>query len=169
LEDVQKYDLLSESCECKDNEANRLGLQRNGATEEEIDFLCSGQRVELNAFNTEDLIEWIESKLEVHGVKKIIPDGETLELAYRRARHLADFEEQVQEARKQLEQEWEAKVAEYAKDDGKLKVPKSLARKVKKFLESNRQFFWEDAVLFLAGAPAKKRDEEEADSDEQET
>jgi hypothetical protein len=161
LEDVQKYDLMSESCECNNSLANRRGLERNGATPEEIDFLCSGQRVELNAFNTEDLIEWIESKLEEHGVKKIVPDNETLDLAYRRAQHLADFEEQVKEAREQLEKEWEAKVAEYSNENRELKVPKSLSEKVEKLLEANRELFWEDAVLFLA--------QEQTGQDEQET
>jgi hypothetical protein len=166
LEDVQKYGLLAERCECKDSDANRRGLQKNSATEEEIDFLCSGQRVELNAFNTEDLIDWIESKLDEHGVKKIIPDKETLERAYRRARYKADFEERIKEARAQLEAEWAEKVAEYANEGGRLKVPKALAAKVGKFLDRNRQLSWEGAVIWIAGAPPKKRDEEAANADE---
>ena len=53
-------------------------LRQNGATQEEIVFLrgdggarhgYQGQRVELNAFASGDLIAWIESKLQQHGVK----------------------------------------------------------------------------------------------------
>jgi hypothetical protein len=114
-------------------------------------------------------IDWIESKLDEHGVKKILPDQETLELAYRPVRHKAEFEKQVQEAREELEREWEAKLAEYTTDDDKIKVPKSLPQKVRKVLERNRQLFWESAILLLAGASADKRDEEATDSDEAET
>src|SRR5206468_1477902 len=41
-------------------------LRLNGATAAEIDFLLSngGQRVELNAFDSDHLIEWLERKLQ---------------------------------------------------------------------------------------------------------
>lgn len=41
------------------------------------DWLQS-HRVELNAMTTPEFIEWLESKMELHGVGKIIPDDETL-------------------------------------------------------------------------------------------
>ena len=95
LEDVQQYGLQSEDYELgKSNPSHNLS--ENGATEEEIGFLCTGRghggyghyvgrRVELNAFTSEDFIEWIESKLHQHDVEKVIPDAQTLEAAYRRA------------------------------------------------------------------------------------
>ena len=52
-------------------------LRRNGATEEEIEFLIH-HRVELNAFTSDELIEWIEEKLAEHGVKKVVPEEETV-------------------------------------------------------------------------------------------
>ena len=55
------------------------------ATPEEREFLRGNQRVELNAFTSADFIKWIESKLDEHGIQKVIPDDETLELAFRRA------------------------------------------------------------------------------------
>ena len=68
-------------------------LRKNGATPEEIEFLRGqrdyggyhGQRVELNAFTSRQLVDWIEAKLQQHGITKVIPDAETLEVAYRRA------------------------------------------------------------------------------------
>ena len=58
-------------------------LIRDGASPEEIDFLMT-KRVELNAFTSDKLVEWIEGKLEEHGVAKVIPDEATLTEAYRR-------------------------------------------------------------------------------------
>ena len=52
-------------------------LRAEGATEEEITFLET-HRVELNAFTSGDLVKWIESKLDEHGVKKVVPDDKTL-------------------------------------------------------------------------------------------
>jgi hypothetical protein len=157
LEDVQKYDLLSEECRCANTTRIRAGLEKNGATEEEIDFLCSGRRCELNAFDTQDLIDWIQTKLDEHGVKKIIPDKEALELAYRRARNQADLKEKLEDAQRQLQEEWEAKVAEYAKEHGEHKAPKSLAKKVEKFLEKKPPVSWEGAVSWIATEKQKNR------------
>ena len=75
----------------------------NGATMEEIEFLRT-QRVELNAFASDDLIKWIEKKLTEHGVEKVVPDTDTLEKAYRRTakaaylnKRLDDLDEEATE------------------------------------------------------------------------
>jgi hypothetical protein len=57
-------------------------LRINGATEEEIEFLKE-RRVELNAFASDELIRFIERKLDENGIKKIVPAGKTLAEAYR--------------------------------------------------------------------------------------
>ena len=87
LEDVKEWDLGSEHFHIKaDTVSMRRNLRRNGATEEEIEFIAGKRRrVELNAFRSADLIAFIESKLTKHGVKKVIPNAKTLEVAYRRA------------------------------------------------------------------------------------
>jgi hypothetical protein len=157
LEDVRKYDLLSEQCRCANTTKVRAGLEKNGAMEEEIDFLCSGRRCELNAFDTQDLIDWIRSKLDEHGVKKIVPDKETLELAYRRSRQEAHLKEKLEDAQRRLQEEWEAKVAAYATEDDQLKVPKWLAKKVEKFLEGKPPLSWESAVFWIAKEKEKNR------------
>ena len=89
LEDIQKYGLESEDVYYKgangrtlsDDQSIRLKirdqLKENGATEEEIEFLLR-RRVELNAFTSDQLIEWIEEKLDEHGVEKVVPEEETL-------------------------------------------------------------------------------------------
>jgi hypothetical protein len=80
LADVAAWKLQPERCQFKGD----FGPD-SIATEEEQAFLRSGRRVELNAFASSDFIEWIESKLQEHGVEKVIPDPDTLAQAYRRA------------------------------------------------------------------------------------
>ena len=52
-------------------------LRENGATEAEIAFSLK-QRVELNAFASDELVAWIERKLLEHGVAKVVPDADAL-------------------------------------------------------------------------------------------
>ena len=78
IEDVKKYDLVSEPAPFSgDPDRVRVNLMDNGATPEEIEFLLS-ERVELNAFASDEFIEWIEGMLREHGVQKIIPDDERM-------------------------------------------------------------------------------------------
>jgi hypothetical protein len=84
-------------------------LLENGATDEEVQFIRGeltddgyiGERVELNAFTSRAFVDWLEAKLEHHGVRKIVPDADTLEIAYRRtvaARHFAEHAKPLTEA-----------------------------------------------------------------------
>jgi hypothetical protein len=67
-------------------------LRANGATRVERQFLCversdgrfHGQRVELNAFASRELVQWIESRLEANGIRKVIPNQEVLAQAFRK-------------------------------------------------------------------------------------
>src|SRR4051794_27188592 len=47
-------------------------LEGYGATREEVETLLT-HRVELNAFASDELVQWIEGKLDGHGVRKVIP------------------------------------------------------------------------------------------------
>lgn len=76
----------------------KVNLSQSGATMAECDFLVTGgawhtgwdgQRVELNAMGSRQLVDWLEGKLTAAGVKKVVPDDEALTAAYRRARKLA--------------------------------------------------------------------------------
>jgi DNA topoisomerase VI subunit B len=90
LADVEAYGLQAEPAPRTRSDAT-ANLRDNDATQEEIAFLTGdgyssrAQRVELNAFTSAQLLEWIESKLTKHGVEKVIPDGAAIETAYRRA------------------------------------------------------------------------------------
>src|SRR5262249_16729136 len=128
LADVKKWKLQAESVHYGKGDP-RPNLRENEATQKEIDFLVSGghswsghtgQRVELNAFNSKDLVDWIESKLQKHGIKKVVPDEATLEHAYRRAAQIALINERVQEITEQAQQ-----------DAAAMKIPKWLEAKIR--------------------------------------
>ena len=70
-------------------------LRENGATEAEIKFLLS-KRVELNAFASDELVAFIERKLDALGIKKVVPDDKTLALAAERARAKALINEKIE-------------------------------------------------------------------------
>ena len=86
---MQKHGLESESVEYRESTRSiRATLAESGATAAEIAFLLN-DRVELNAFASDELVAWIEAKLEEHGVHKVIPDQQMLAEAYRRQRQSA--------------------------------------------------------------------------------
>ena len=116
----------------------RLNLRENGATEEEIEFLID-QRVELNAFASDDLVEWIEGKLEEHGVSKVVPDDACLAGAYRRALEQAVVQKKIDEVIDEAEGQGES-----------TKVPEGLQAKVKKHLDEDSATTWDEIVRDLA-------------------
>ena len=81
LADVEHYGLASEACEFRGQFA-----RDSICTPEEQEYLLSDRRVELNAFTSPQLIEWLETKLSDHGMgKRLIPDDQTVKDAIRRA------------------------------------------------------------------------------------
>jgi len=131
-------------------------LRHNGATEEEIEILCGPhhygpcERVELNAMTSDQFIEWLESKLEEHGVEKVVPDGDVLCSAYRRALFLQKLDVA------------QAELAEQIKGDT-VALPRDLGKKVRRLLESSPGMSWDAAVWQLAsprgddGSSGKRR------------
>jgi len=93
LDDVKNFALESEVVEYHEKNDPKPKLRKVGATPEECDFLVSGhngekwhgKRVELNAFNSAQFINFVESKLLENGVSKVIPEPEKLQMAYHRA------------------------------------------------------------------------------------
>jgi hypothetical protein len=72
-----------------------------GGTGAEVETLLT-HRVELNAFASDQLVEWIEGKLEEHGVEKVIPNDDVLLQAARgfardaiAARYLGALSDQI--------------------------------------------------------------------------
>jgi Protein of unknown function C-terminus (DUF2399) len=111
-------------------------------TEEELQFLVEqqletklwqGKRVELNAMPAPQFIQWLESKLQQHGVEKVIPDDQTLEAAYRRAERIAKIQALIDEA-------------EQAKDDS-IEIPDNLAERVQELFKTHPALSWDQALL----------------------
>ncbi len=151
LEDVEQWGLVSEDVFYQKNTDPRGNLRKSGATEEEIAFLCEGRknvnggfawygkRVELNAFASDKLIAWIESKLDEQGVEKVVPDAATLELAYARAIEVTVINQAITNAMKRAK-----------KAAADLKVPKTLASMIRKRLEKYPRLPWDKIVAEVA-------------------
>ncbi len=130
LEDVEAEDLPSEPVHYPGG--SRRNLRTNGASPEEIEYLVGGrQRVELNALTSDHLIELIERKLDEHGVKKVIPDDETLAAAYLRGVLFAEINTQIE------------KMADGGQS---VRVPKTLGRRVRALLKKDPTLSWDEAV-----------------------
>ena len=150
LADVRAYNLESEPVTYRSNPTENLAA--NGADAEEIKFLHGetyrdkGQRVELNAFTSSDFIAWIESKLKAHGIKKVLPDAETLETAYRRAL-------QIELIRQQLP----AIISKAGEEAQGATIPKALDKTVRKGFKADSAQSWDDVIATVARANCKKR------------
>jgi hypothetical protein len=152
LADVRAYKLESEPVRYKADPFNNL--EDNGATAEEIKFLCGespwrtrGRRVELNAFTSADFVRWIEAKLKANGIKKVVPHAEIVEAAYRRAVQI----EVVREHLPAIVEKGKQAAAQTA-------IPKGLAATVRKMLKADPAQPWDQAVSAVAAANCKKRE-----------
>jgi hypothetical protein len=108
-------------------------LRRHGATKQEIDILVGGERVELNALASDELVALIERKLGKHGIAKVIPDAETLADAYRRMHKQAAVQKKIDELVKKF-------------DGAEVKVPTGLQQRIKKAVKVDPKRPW-DAVM----------------------
>ncbi len=116
----------------------RANLRQNGATDEEIAFLLD-QRVELNAFASDQFVTWIEGKLEEHGVAKVIPDQDTMAVAYRRAVEQAFVQQKIDE------------VIDEAQELGEgAEVPSDLRANVEKHIHETPSATWDSIVRDIA-------------------
>jgi hypothetical protein len=145
LDDVRKWELEDEAV-LYGNSDPTDNLRENGATKEEIKFLCDGgvstgyrgRRVELNAFTSADLIAWLEGKLKEYGVGKIVPEGESLEQAYRRALTASLFNRQVDELLRKAREEAAA-----------APLPDGLAKQLRTRLKRERARPWDEVLATI--------------------
>jgi hypothetical protein len=143
LEDIEG--LQREDAFDKGTRASRASnLWGNGATEAEIDFLLDS-RVELNAMTSEQLVAFVERKLQDHGIKKVVPGYEELARAYRL---FARGEEAEQIVKRELE-----KIA----GNDAVKVPPDIENRVREYLMLNPEARWDAAVQYLVANASKLR------------
>ncbi|UCD51436.1 MAG: hypothetical protein JSW27_02155 [Phycisphaerales bacterium] len=147
LDDVVKWDLQPEECTLGKSDPTRT-LRKNGATKEEIKFLCRshsywgyrGQRVELNAFTSGDMLTWIEAKLKEHGITKVIPDDEVIGTAYRRAALRHDINEKIEALTEDAREEIDAMTID----------ADEIRREVQQRLERRPEQAWDQAISDIA-------------------
>jgi hypothetical protein len=111
-------------------------LRENGATADEIAFLRT-RRVELNAFASDELIQWLELKLVHHGIAKVVPDSDILASAYRRMRRQAVVQERINETLAELDDDDQTEPSP---------APDNLIDRIKRRLSEDPALRW-DAVL----------------------
>jgi len=122
-----------------------VNLRRNGATEAEIailvqagDYRCwQGERVELNAMTSDQIVEWLERKLEAAGVKKVIPEEKVLGQAFVRAWGLQILKKQAEKLRKRVSKE-------------KAEIPPDLQANVRQLLSERPELSWDEAIWQIA-------------------
>jgi hypothetical protein len=146
LADVEAQGLQSEMVHYGKTDPE-WNLRDNGANDQEIAFLrrayangWRGQRVELNALTSDQFVNWLDSKLAEHGARKLIPDEEILQQAYRRAVAVARYQEAIDKVRKEIS-------AEAAESP----VPADLAKKIGRLLKRDPELSWDQAIVRLAG------------------
>ena len=132
LEDIEG--LETEDVYLPSQSKARDNLRRNRATEAEIDFLLH-RRVELNALASDQLIAFIERKLDQNNVRKVVPDDDILAAGYRRMRRQAMVQERIAEA-----------LVELGDEDEALYVPADLKTRIEARQRADRALRW-DAVL----------------------
>ncbi len=142
LEDIKAEGLEAEPVHYSDRDP-RSNLHENGATEAEIEFLVTGrdgrnavgQRVELNAFASDQFISWLERKLKQHAVKKLVPDDEVLAEAYQRAVYTHFVNTELKKIHLVARKTAEA-----------VKIPKNLHRAVNQLLREDPTLPWDAAI-----------------------
>jgi hypothetical protein len=137
LDDIQKYGLEAEPVRVPSR--SNWGLIKRGATSEEVDFLCNGQRVELNAFASDDFVSFIEVKLREHKIGKVIPKIDMLRKAYRRATKINYIESKIDELTEEAND-----IAE------KAKVPRDIKSRLLKVIEdSGDELPWDQGIASI--------------------
>jgi hypothetical protein len=143
--------LLPEPYICK---ISRERLEEAGLDDDAINFLME-QRVELNAMTSRQLVDFVERKLNEHGVTKLIPDADTLARTYRMFVASDQLSEKFEELEDRLEDE--------AHD---VKVPADLRAKVEKLLDEKQHITWHRAVRLSVDPDAPEDDDDEHGDDD---
>lgn len=136
LDQAVSMNLQSERQEVQGDHARILeGLRNHGASEGELKFIASGQRVELNAMPSDQFVEWIETSLRANNVQKVIPSAATVE---QQARHILGLRH-LKRSVSDLEQEARNHAA-------KVQLPSDLDSRMRLVFEKNPTLPWEDAL-----------------------
>lgn len=142
LADVEAMNLDSEAVDYSGDADPRPGLIERGATTAEAAYLVTGKkderwtgrRVELNAMDARQFLDWLEAKLQEQGVKKFIPDdAEAIKTAWRRAWRINKLNEVI------------AKAAEHLPEPPE--PPDDLAEQIRARLAEHPAMRWDAALM----------------------
>jgi hypothetical protein len=146
LADVEALQLPSERVEYGGQVDPRINLATSGATEAEQGFLVRGrdrqgrwvgERVELNAMDSDQLVTWLEGKLTAAGVGKVVPDADTLAAAYQRAWRVTQLWKAIDQV-----------LADDSDTPGKVEAPADLASQIDARIQG-KTTAWDTAVWEL--------------------
>jgi hypothetical protein len=132
-------------------------LAQAGITDEAIDFLRT-QRVELNAMTSRQLVDFVEDKLQHHGITKVIPDEQILADTYRMFVKSNQLSEAFEEMKEKLEEE---------REEASIKVPDDLETQVRQQLEKSPVITWHRAIRLIVD-PNGPDDEDDGADDREE-
>jgi len=159
LADVKKWKLQPEDFIHRKGDPEQ-NLIDNGATSKEIDFLrgtrfregFKGQRVELNSLTNDQLIKWLEEKLQKHGVTKLVPTqgSRILEAMYREELETLRYTDLTEEFMKQARLD----ALSYASTQ---KIPEDLHQRIKESVKRLPEFHWHKLVLGQAAVDYHKQ------------
>ena len=147
MKDIKKWGL-----ELEPSGKNRKDLYRlqhlyhgiAGASAEEIEALANN-RVELNAFQSDQLIECIETKLKEYGLEKIVPSDDTLKVAYIRSVSIIKFENIIHEAEEKIRSECDL-----------LELPSDMREIIEEELRTDPEISWDNALYEETSERLKK-------------
>lgn len=126
-------------------------LRSYGATRQEIAHLVDRRhRIEIDAMTPAQLIDFIERKLSDHGVRKVVPDQQSLAAVYRDAVFKGRLERELAPLRSEMLGRLEAFAADQRINaDLDIAAP-ALAADVTAYLSQHSEKTWIDAVAAIA-------------------
>lgn len=131
-------------------------LSEAGLSQAAINFLRN-QRVELNAMTSRQLIDFVEDRLQQHGIRKVIPDPKTLARTYEMFAASDRLSEEFDKLKEELEGESRSSIT----------VPKNLEARVKSLLQKFPDISWHRAVRLLVDPDAPEEEDDDEDDDDE--
>jgi hypothetical protein len=129
-------------------------LSEAGLSGAAIGFL-RGQRVELNAMTSRQLVDFVERKLKQHGIGKVIPDDDKLTEAYETFVKSDRLSEAFDDLKEKLEGE----------DEETVRVPDDLKIKIEKLLKEKPDITWHRAIRLIVDPDAPEHEDDDDDDD----
>jgi hypothetical protein len=134
--DIEKWNLETDYQDHSNKSATFKNLKKNGATDEEAEYITGGNRVELNAFDGPDFVKFIESGLKEARLEKALP-VDLLPDAWKRAIRVNKLNAEL---RKLVEADAETAYM----------PPPDLEGRIRTMLKENPALAWDDALAQIA-------------------